>query len=267
MPRPRPYRAGDEPAVVALWAATHAEYGGFVPRSAPHWRWNILERPGVQPEDIQIVQRPDGTIVGYGVLGPGGRVLELVVTRDKPPRTRQAIATSVARALEDRARERGFQTLRFGLPATDRMVCRALRRLGYRMEPSGSLQLVIVDLAGLVTTLLRHREGEMPAGWRRTFLLILEPGNYRFCPHRRLHVSIGPPAVVTPNPDALTADCTISTDLSVLTEVVFRRRTVEEVLEDGSVTVTPASRTEDAMRLLSKIVLRSAWYTPIADGR
>ena len=267
VPSPRAYRPGDEQALVAVWANSHARYGGFVPRSVSHWRWNILDRPGVHPEDIQIVQRPHGTIVGYGVLGPGGHVLEFVIAIEQSPRTREAVASSLGRALENRARARGFQMLRFGLPNTDKAVCRALRRLGYRMEPSGSLQLVIVDVAGMVRAMLHHREPELPAGWGPTFLLFLEPGKYRFCPQRRLHVSIGPPAVVTANPDIDIADCTILTDLSILTEIVFGRKSVNDVVEDGSVIVTPSTRMADAATFLRQIVVRSTWYTPIADGR
>ncbi len=267
VPSPRAYRPGDEQALVAVWANSHARYGGFVPRSVSHWRWNILDRPGVHPEDIQIVQRPHGTIVGYGVLGPDGRVLEFVVATEQSPRLREAIASSLARALENRARASGLKTLRFVFPQTDKAVRRALRRLGYRMEPSGSLQLVIVDVAGMVRAMLHHREPELPAGWGPTFLLFLEPGKYRFCPHRRLHVSIGPPAVVTANPDIDIADCTILTDLSILTEIVFGRKSVNDVVEDGSVIVTPSTRMADAATFLRQIVVRSTWYTPIADGR
>ena len=267
VPSPRAYRPGDEQALVAVWANSHARYGGFVPRSVSHWRWNILDRPGVHPEDIQIVQRPQGTILGYGVLGPGGEVLEFVVATEQSPRLREAIASSLACALENRARAGGLQALRFVLPETDKAVRRALRRLGYRMEPSGSLQLVIVDVAGMVRAMLHHRESELPAGWGPTFLLFLEPGKYRFCPHRRLHVSIGPPAVVTANPDIDIADCTILTDLSILTEIVFGRKSVNDVVEDGSVIVTPSTRMADAATFLRQIVVRSTWYTPVADGR
>lgn len=262
----RTYRPGDETALVATWKEAHTGYGGFVPRTVRHWCWNILERPGVSAEDVQIFEREDGTIGGYGVLGASGQVLEFTIVETEPV-AREAIATSLADALERRARLRGFDTLEFGLPNTDEPVCRGLRKLGYRMEPSDSLQLLIVDLPGLIRAILQQRKAELASGWSPSILLRVAPGHYRFCPHHSLLISIGPPISVAVDPAETSADCSISMDLSVLAEMVFRQSTVQDVLNNGRVKVEPSSAMSDATKFLSLIVLRSDWYSPTADGR
>ena len=71
----RTFTAGDEPALVDLWNRAHAALGGHVPRTVDYWRWCILERPGVGPEDILILAGSHGPLA-YGALAPGGMVLE-----------------------------------------------------------------------------------------------------------------------------------------------------------------------------------------------
>ena len=262
----RPYRPGDETPLVSLWREVYATNGGFVPRTPSYWRSNILDRPNVEHADIQILHGPSGTILGFGVLGPGGDVLEFAVTRKATPSQRRACTQQLLTALERRARHHGYETIQLRLLASDRAVSQALSNLGYRSESTRSLQLVIVDLASFCAAILQHRQPEFPEQWASSFRVNLEPGNYRFCPHRTLNITVDPPSVIANVPDQ-GADCTISMDVLTMMEIAFGLTTVHRAFDEGCIAVSPKSTQSDAVRLLSQFVIRGDWYSPLADAR
>jgi len=220
----RNYSSGDEKSLVAMWNLTYACYGGYVSRSPEYWRWSILERPGVSPQDILILQC-SGEILGYGVLDPKGVVLELAISVKLSSRNREKIATRLVMALEERSRIRGDEIIRFKLPSTDEPVRRTLRRAGYREEGGESLQVVIVDPVSLLTKILCNRVSRIPEGWSPTFLLEISPGKNHFCPYQQLRINIRSRIVEKVDQMGVTADYTVGTDLSTLTDLIFRRTT------------------------------------------
>lgn len=276
------YTPGDEAELVALWNGAHAIYGGHVPRTVESWRWCILERPGVASEDVVILRRT-GAVQAYGVLGPGGAVLELALAPALEGAAREAVAGALVAALERRCRERGDEEIAIELPRNDGPLDRLLAARSYRAEDTGSLQVAIVDLAALLSAILEQRRSRLPHGWAPGFRLRIAPGDYRFCPQREVIVRVGerPAAVADGHGAAVAAveagtavaagaapcDCTLDTDLSTLTDVIFGRTGVEAVLASGAVAVEPASREQDARTLLHLLVLKNPWYTPYADGR
>ena len=52
----RSYRPGDEPQIVKLWNDHYAGYAGLSTRTVEYWRWSILERPGLSPQDVLLVE-------------------------------------------------------------------------------------------------------------------------------------------------------------------------------------------------------------------
>ena len=274
----RHYRSGDEAALVALWNAAYASYAGYIPRSLQYWRWCILDRPGMSPHDVLILQdeHNQGGILGYGVLGqdgmygvpdPNGVVLELAVDPTLSNLRREQVASRLIMVLEERSRTRGDEMIQFKLPSTDGSICRALRGAGYREEKGEELQVVIVDLAGLLTKILCHRVARIPKGWSPTFILETNPGRYRFCPHRRVRITLEPPVAVALNAMAGVADYRVDTDLSTLTELIFRRTTFEETIAAGRLAVHPGLGVGDVKMLVGLLALSSPWYMPHADGR
>jgi hypothetical protein len=188
-------------------------------------------------------------------------------------RRRRAVAAEMVDVLEARCHARGLDTLSFVLPGNDPSVNRVLEGRGYRREDNESLQVAIVDLVGLLASLLHHRRDRFLAGWSPTLALELEPGAYRFCPQRRIRVRIGPPLEVGvldgsrggDPPDDV--DGWVSTTLSTLTEIIFRHQTYEQARSAGQLAIWPASVEADVRALMGFLVLEGDWYTPDADGR
>jgi len=265
MPEFRRYSLGDEERLIELWNRAYRSWGGYVTRTAAYWTWCILERPGVEPEDVLVLE-DQGCIKAYGVLGPKGGVLELAVDPDDPPRRRLVLANALIEVLEQRSRARGDEAIKFQVPGLDRVLCRALKRRGYHSLPYESLQWVLVDLAGTLSKLLTHRAHEIPAGWSPNFRIAFERGYYHFAPHRTLRVEIGPPPCVDVD-GAPTCDVTVSMDLSTFTELFFGMRPFRDVLARGGVRVEPASAAGDAEKLVALLSLRQPWYTPLSDER
>jgi hypothetical protein len=268
----RTFVPGDEAQLVELWNRAYARYGGHVVRTVEYWRWCILERPGVEPENIVIVSG-SGAPLAYGVLGPGGAVLEMAIDPALVGRQRRAATEQVVRALEDRGRARGDETIEFLLPSCAGPVVDHLRNAGYRTEDASSLILQIVDLATLVRTLLMARQSRFPRGWSPTFQIQVAPGGYRFCPQRVLHVQIGPPLEVTVEQEqagpmsAAESVRNISTDLSSIADIILGRTTLDEALRSGRVKVDAAAHLPDVRMLISALTFETPWFTPSADGR
>jgi hypothetical protein len=266
----RPFQPGEEAALVALAGRALGPYGGHVERSVEHWRWAILRRPGLEPEaDILVLAAATGDRCGYGVLDPGGTVLELFIDPELVGEERAAAARVLIQGLEGRCRERGLEAIRLEQPRLDGRVQAALIEAGYRAEESSSLQVILVDVAAALRRILAHRRGRMPHGWARRFVLVLGPGLYRPHPTRALRITTREDGVTVeenPPPD-VEREVTITTDLSCLTDLVLRRTTFDQALAQGRVAVHPREGEQDARTLCDFLALKSPWYSPPADGR
>lgn len=263
--RMRTFREGDETALVELWNRAFAGYGGYVPRTVVYWRWCILQRPRQSREDIVIVER-ENQVLGYGVLGPNGKVLELAVDPPLPRSERSRLVGALCEALEARARARGDESIAFMVPSTDPVICRALKDRGYREEAGDFLNMTIVNPVALIRRILEHRRDRFPPGWTPTFHLSLGPGHYRFSPYPEIAVAIGNPPVVEGQAPAR-ADYRIRTDLSVLTDLIFNRVTLAGASGSGALVVEPASGLEQVRTLMDLVALKLPWYSPYADAR
>ena len=200
----------------------------------------------------------------YGVLSPDGVVLEFAIDPKLSRRRRGQIASRLIMALEERSRARGDDMIQFNLPSADEPIRRALRSAGYYEQQWELFMVAIVDLPGLLTRLLSNRKECIPEGWSPTFILELKPGHYRFCPHRRLRIELWPEVVVSPHTEA-PADYTVDTDLSTLTELIFRRASFEQATTASRLAVRPVSGVRDVRTLMRLLAVRSPCYMPYAD--
>lgn len=260
----RPYRKGEETGFIELFRRSYGGYGGHVERSVPYWRWSILDRPGLSPEDI-LVAEEGSRLLGYGVLGPTGWVLEFAVEPELGSARRGRVAERLASSLEALARSKQLETLVFQLPRGDRELVGILRRSGYLEEPTGSLQLVIVDLISLLQDLVA-RPPDGPSCPGETMLLELEPGGYNFLSHDRVLLGLSPPRAAAAGADTK-ADVVVRTDASNLTDMIFRRKTLDEIEAAGELTTDPPDLRDAAARILTALIVRTPWYTPPADAR
>lgn len=268
----RNYQSADEGQLLTLWRRAHEAFGGYVPKNIEGWRWAVLARPGMQPEDILILEN-EHVIIGYGVLGqkrtpagPIGTVLELAIEPQLPARQRRKSTCVLMAALEARSRARGDEWIEAAVPASDKRVARAIEKAGYKPEKSEAFQLAIVDPRALLEQILTHRKAELPPCESRTFALTLEPGAYRFRPFTYLRIQL-PSRAVTTEHSPTPADYTIATDLSCLTDIVFHRASFERAVDEGRISVQPTAGLSEVRRFFQLITLRHNWYTPNVDGR
>ena len=265
-PEVRSYRPGDETALVDLWARAYADYGGSVPKTPEYWRWCVLERPGLEAEDIVILEE-NRTVTAYGVLGQkdtsvglGGTVLELAVEPSVSSKERARYASLLISVLEARSRERGDQVFEASVPSNEAALVRALTAAGFKAEKSDSLQLVIVDAAGLMRKILERRISELP-DTPVSFGLNFAKSEHRPLPLQRVRVELSPTSVHVEE-SKQRATCEVYTDLSSLLDIIFRRQDVDRVLRGGRIRAEPVDRTEALIAFLRLLVIRSNWYIP-----
>lgn len=266
----RAFLPGDEARLVALWNAAYAGYAGYVHRTSGYWRWCILERPGLVPEDVVVLEDATRQPIGYAVLGPTNSVLEIAIDPAVRGAQREAAAAELTQALERRCRTRGGEAISFTLPDADDTVQRGLKRAGYRAERVASLTGTIVDVAALFESLLRHRASRVPDHWSSTFRVRVDRGANRVHPVLVTRIEFAPQlTVVREAHDAAmpAAGCTVTTDLATLNRVIFRVETFDAALAAGRVTVQPPTSVGDARTLLNLVTLAVPWYTPDADSR
>lgn len=262
----RGYREGDTIALATLWNTAHRGYGGYVPRTVSYWNWCVLNRPKVSVDDILVIEE-GGAILGYGVLGPKGYVLELAIEPTLSLGRIGEIATTLCKALEKRARAKGDPAIYMSVPAGNRAVCETLCACDYSESNGEFLNMTIVNPVGFIQQVLEHRRKSIPQHWVRTFLLEFTNGYYRFNPFPKVYVQIGNELSVTPVTTEQPTDCRINMSLSVFTEVIFNRLILQSAIESEEVTVTPHSELHDAQQLVNLITLRTPWYSPFADRR
>jgi hypothetical protein len=262
----RNYRPGDAPSLVAVWNDSYAGYAGLVTRSVEYWCWSILSRPGMSADDVLLLEA-DGKVLGYAALWTRGTVLDFVVDPGQRPRARRVMIRQLLAALEERARQRGWDSIDFLLPASDQLIDRTLRAAAYLVEPGPCFMVRLLNPQALLLQLMRYREKSLIAFSGRSFLVTLIPGNDPFLLQTRLFIRIGETIAVEDVSDTgdRRADCGMQLSLSTLAELIFCRATAADLLQESRLTVEPASRRTEVCRLLDALALRSRWYTPHAD--
>ena len=262
----RPYCEGDKQTLVDLWNRVYASCGGYVPRTALHWEWCILQRPGVGSADVMILEAKD-TVKAYAVLGPKGQVLEMAVESTLSWGNRYELAVDLREALEERARARGHDMIKFAAPSTDTAVCEAFRHGGFREETGDFLNMTIVNPVALLRNILHNRMSKIPKDWAPSFQIELASGHYRFSPCSRIYIDLRAPLVVEETAPLQRADYTVHTNLSVLTDLIFSRATFESSAEARSIIVEPVSGEAHVRMLISLMLLKLPWYSPYADAQ
>ena len=268
----RTYRHGDEQSLVELWARAYSDYGGHVPKTPEYWRWCVVDRPGIEAEDIVLLES-GSTLVAYGVLGrkdspvgPGGSVLELAVEPSLPAAERSLSLAQLIAVLEERSRARGDEIFEVSVPDTEQFMVRALEAADFKPEKSDSLQLVIVDLIGLIRKILARRTAEITAMPARSFALTVEQEEYRSLPLGRIRISFSG-ADVSVEESGEDADHEAILNLPSLLSLIFRREDVESLLRSAAIRLQSPTESVPFADMLRLLAIRGNWYTPWVDGR
>ena len=262
----RAYRAGDEAQVVALWNASYAPYAGLATRTIEDWRWAILARPGVDSEDIFLVEF-DARLVGYAALWTGGKVLEFAVDPALRRAERRQVTERLLEGLEARTRERNWDSVDLMLPVCDRVIDRALRAAGYATGDGPAVIVRVLNPAQLVGRLLAARAERLWALRGQTWLIKLTAGDDPILLQRRLLLRLADPPEVVPiaDEDAPSADAAIELTVAALAELVFCGSDAHEMLAAGRLRVEPPNRAEQACQLTAALAVETPWYTPWSD--
>ena len=261
----RVYCPGDELQLATFWQHCYASYGGFVARTVEHWRWAVLARPGVEHEDILLVES-GGKLQAYGALGPKGSILELAVEPNLPARKRRRALQQLVAGLEQRARERQFDVLTCSAPMNDQLIANFMLSAGYQVDEGVFVSLGIVNPMEAIRLTLTHRLPQLQ-GWEQTFLLELTPGYYRNLSQTLLLIRIAGTVSVEDYsgvPDA-SAGCRIATDLTTLTDVMFGGLSAQSCFTANTVITEPREAAPAALRLLEALSIRTPWQVPTSD--
>ena len=267
----RAYRDGDEHSLVELWESAHEDLGGYVPKSPEYWKWCVIQRPSVNPQDILLLEH-DKRLFAYAVLarkldveGYSGTVLEFAVGSWLSEKDRRLVAARLISELENRSRQRGDELLNLTVPAQDGAVAKALEKAGFRAESTDVFQLVIVDLVLLLNQILGQRKPGLTARQFPSFRIALQPGFYRYCPYESVRIDLGAEPIVEASVSS--ADHTVYTDLSTLTDLIFRRDHFDRLLAAGKIKIDSVNGVEHGRELFQMLTLKSEWFLPPVDGR
>jgi ribosomal protein S18 acetylase RimI-like enzyme len=266
VPIVRNYRPGDEPNLVAVWNESYAGYAGLATHTVEYWRWSILSRPGMSADDVLVLET-DGEVLGYAALWTRGTVLDFVVDPGQRPRARRAMIRQLLSALEERARQRGWDSIDFSLPASDRLTDKTLRAAAYRVERNSCFMVKVLNPQALLLQLMRNREKSLAALSGKSFLVTLTPGDDPLLLQTRLFIRIGQIIAVENVSDSTDrrADCNVQLSICALAEMIFCRATPQDMLRNSLISVDPPSRQMEVCRLLSSLSLDSRWHTPHSD--
>jgi len=192
-------------------------------------------------------------------------VLEFVVDRNLAKRNREAITEKLIKSLEYRSRRRGDEIIKLNYNSGDETVSKVLKKFCYRETPGQLMHIAILDITKLLYAVLNHRKDRLEKNWRPSFLLKFKSAPYQMADMKSVSIRFEPEFLVEPNPIDLTADITIKTEMFTLSEIIFKRKGLDDALNDGSVTIDPLQRLNDVLNLFRLIVMDLPWYTPLAD--
>lgn len=131
-PAIRPYRAADEPAVIALWESC----GLLRPQNDP--RKDIARKLKVNPELFLVAER-DGAIVGTVMAGYEGHRGWINYLAVKPTRQRAGVGRALMTAAERALRAAGCPKINLQVRPENKAAVAFYERLGFAVEGAISL--------------------------------------------------------------------------------------------------------------------------------
>jgi len=115
------------PGLAELFNRVHAGTPGLIERSAADLEWRCRSYPGMSPQGGLLVERTDGTVLGYAFVKDSGEILEFAVDRND---SYHEAAVLLIAACEEHARESGAEHLTVNTRGTDRQIDEVMRAVG-----------------------------------------------------------------------------------------------------------------------------------------
>lgn len=236
-------RTGDEQVLADLHNRAFAAYPGTVLRTPEYWRWACVDRPGVSPEGIIILEEGDG-IEGYVVVSDDGTILEFAVD---PETDRLRVALLLLESAEQRARQTAAVRLTVNVPASDDVLAEAMARRGFGPGELSRVHVTIHEYPELV----RH---------------LFETNGYRG-PGLELELRAGEVAgsFAIPSPADRPAPLHLVADQRVLDRVILGASSPIRAQLTGGIHPRPWWRQLAAYRALRAMKVRGRWFHPLGD--
>jgi hypothetical protein len=264
----RTFRVSDEPQLIPLWNRVHAGYGGFIARTAEHWRWSVRQLRGIPDADI-LIGESAGIVRSYGALASEGTVVEFAVDTQLTRRDRKRACAQLIEGLERRARAKGCASITFVAAASDSLIDDVLRDAGFVAEQGAYFSLGLLNPAMMIERILAHPAHRLPADWNRRVLLDLSSGDFpeAIQSHLLLTIAAGQVAVHDMTHESSQgADWRFRLDYQALAELIFHTVTFDEAVASQRLVIESGCSPVDAATFFGALRLNAPWYTPPSDA-
>ena len=254
---------GDETGLAGLGQRVDQEYLRPIPKTPSEWKRRLVQRPGVRPEGVIVVERDDGEVVGYAAVGCSGKVYDLCVS----PGDEEGAFTTLLQRVERYAREQSAGQMTVAVPPGRTVLLARLKRSGYTPWLKYVMGLPL-DFPRLIELVAGENLSLHKRRVRGALSIRLEKGERRFrtpafaeelflrVDNDGLQAGLGP----------IAADVTIRTDVSTFTNLILRQAGVTRAILAREVRVFPLRRVPLAVGLLSLVVMPHAWYMSVGDA-
>lgn len=249
----RGYEPGDESVLSQLFNRAHERYAGVGLRSPEAWLWSVVKRPGVGPGRVVVAER-SGHPTGYAAIDHNGTVWEAVID---PTDTGHETAQELVGALTLRADDDGVDRVVVNAPSDDHRLRSALERAGFVGGAAPLLVGILLDVSGLVTTILNNNPLEGMAETIQLEITDRQPWH-----QRGLVFDTGASAVVT---DDAQPTLRIRLPARVLDRLVLEGRSPFKEIAAGRIRVRPLTKVPAAIRALHTLRVTDPWFYPLGD--
>lgn len=251
----RTMRSDEAGFLADLYASTYAGYVGWAERSAEDVRWRLLDRPGVSPEDVLVLETASG-VAAYAVLRDTGEVVEFVVPPGPAARTN---AVTMLAALEQRAAALGIERLRLNIPGDRDDLAAGVESAGFAAGQSNLMYVRLADLSLLVAASKERIAGEL-ADTPLTVELGVALPNTMTVSSTTFTVEDGELTL-----DASQPDVTITVDELAMAKVMVGVWRPSRAFLARQATVAPLAHWRLAARILGAMQIDRPWYFSGSD--
>ncbi len=244
----RHYIEGDELEISRIYEKCYSAYAGHTPRTPDFWKWFNRLRPEVGP-GVLVACRGD-RLVGCLTLAKNGEILDPCYDPDDDG---VAVMTSLLRAAEKQAIERGFDRIVMNAPDDDgvmKQACESLRMGRKRLLRTFSVS--VANASGLLCEVLAR--SPPPKG---TYLLRVLRKDGTASAFR---VEVTEEGVSVS--EGSTAEVVLAVEESTLGRILFQGGPGLRDWILGKISFSPAWNARRALKLVRSLRVRSKWFVP-----
>jgi putative sterol carrier protein len=254
----RTYKEGDEAEFVSLFNQAYNRYAGFVPRTEDYWLWCCLDRPGVSPEGIIVVEeKHNGKIVGYAVAGKSGNIWEFCV--DQNP-DRKRVISMLFEGVSEYLRRVNAERIVLNIPSDDLMMQEVCAQQDFFELPPDQMFIGVTDFEALIVALTKNAKKKL-TDFKQT--VTFELLDARPWVNPVFSMKIGAEIQVFPEP--ISTDVYIKVSSDVLASILLGETYPSKAFLERKLRVIPLWKTSKALKFLGAIRMHNSWFYSLAD--